>query len=382
MHLRSSSSPVRFLVLGLILTLAVPQSWSQAAQEPVYKRAQKGRKYPPPPPLPGQEPPVQAQTAPQPDAPQQEAAPVPPAPNQPGSTVQVPAQQGQATRRGRNDEYIFTSEVEEVSLQATVVDARNRLVTDLSKEAFTVYENGVPQAITGFERRDVPVSLGILIDNSGSMREKRPHVNAAALNLVRSSNPRDEVFVVNFADEPYLDQDFTNNVQLLKEALENLSARGGTGLYDAVIAAADHLAKSGKYTRKVLLVVTDGEDNASRQTLEQAVRRVQAENGPTIYAIGIMEGKRERRARRALEALSYQTGGMPFFPREPHEVEEIAQAVSRDIRNQYIIVYKPSESKAKGGYRTIKVEAKAKGYKDLQVRTRSGYFPGQERAAR
>src|SRR5438445_782110 len=149
------------------------------------------------------------------------------------------------------------------------------MITNLEKGAFTVLEDGKPQAITSFRHEDIPVAMAVVIDNSGSMREKRQKVNQAALNLVRSSNPQDQVFIVNFNDEYYLDQDFTADINRLKEALEKIEARGGTALYDAVVASADHLKRNTKLERKVLFVVTDGEDNASRESLEQAVRRWQ-----------------------------------------------------------------------------------------------------------
>ena len=150
---------------------------------------------------------------------QQEGPPPAPAPNQPGDTVQVPAPQGQAPAAQHDDVYVFKKEVDEVTLHATVVDDRNRLITNLAKGDFNVFEDGKPQKITSFRNEDIPVALGIVIDNSGSMREKRPQVNAAALNLVRSSNPQDKVFVVNFNEEYFLDQDYTGSIPKLKDAL-------------------------------------------------------------------------------------------------------------------------------------------------------------------
>ncbi len=270
--------------------------------------------------------------------------------------------------------------MQNVVLHATVVDDKQHLVMNLSKDAFTVYEDGQPQRIIAFHHEDIPVALGIVIDNSGSMRDKRPKVNQAAINLVKASNPNDEVFVVNFNDEYYLDQDFTSHVDLLKDALDRIEARGGTALYDAIVASADHL-KSARLEKKVLLVVTDGEDNASRESLEQAIRRLQADNGPTVYTIGLLGDEHARRAKRALQAVAEQTGGVAFFPKELSEVDEISQEVAHDIRNQYTLVYKPTIPQSRGGYRTIKVEAHAKGYKNLSVRTRSGYYASQERAA-
>ena len=290
--------------------------------------------------------------------------------------------QGQEPSREEGGVYVFKTRVEEVVLHATVIDDKHRLVTGLTKNDFQVFEDGAPQQITSFRREDIPVALGVVIDNSGSMRDKRPQVNQAAINLVRASNPQDEVFIVNFNDEYYLDQDFTSQVPQLKEALDRIESRGGTALYDAVVASADHLKKNGRLDKKVLLVVTDGEDNASRESLEQAIRRLQAENGPTVYTVGILGSEKQRRARRALTEMAEQTGGVAFFPKDLGEVDSITQAVAHDIRNQYTIGYRPSNSRAQGGYRTIKVDARAPGYKHLQVRTRSGYYPGQERAAK
>jgi VWFA-related protein len=206
-------------------------------------------------------------------------------------------------------------------------------------------------------------------------------VNQAAINLVRASNPRDEVFIVNFNDEYYLDQDFTADLGRLKEGMEKIDSRGGTALYDAVVASADHLKRGAKLDKRVLLVVTDGEDNASRESLEQAIRRLQKENGPTVYTIGLLGGERQKRARRALSALAENTGGISYFPKDLSEVDDISREVAHDIRNQYIIGYKPSNGKQDTGYRTVRVEAKAPGHGKLFVRTKTGYYSGQERAS-
>jgi Ca-activated chloride channel homolog len=316
---------------------------------------------------------VQGQSAP-------DTAQAPDTQAQPAKPDQQSAGQDQAPS---NDSgvFVFKKEVEEVILHATVVDDKQRLITNLDKNAFSVLENGQPQTITSFRHEDVPVAMGIVIDDSGSMREKRDKVNKAALNLVRSSNPQDQVFVVNFSDEYYLDQDFTSDIRKLQTALEKVDSRGGTALYDALVASADHLKKSSRLQKKVLFVVTDGEDNASSENLEQAIRRLQAENGPTVYAIGLLGEEKQRRARRALQTISERTGGIVFLPRTLDEVDEISRSVAHDIRNQYTIGYKPTTPKSAGGYRTIHVDARAKGFGKLTVRTRSGYFAGQEQAS-
>src|SRR5579864_8253474 len=278
--------------------------------------------------------------------------------------------------------FVFRKDVDEVMLHASVIDDKQHIVTTLDRNAFTVFEDGKPQNIISFHHEDIPVSIGIIIDNSGSMREKRNKVNQAALNLVRASNPKDEVFVVNFNDEYYLDQDFTNNLLKLKEALEKIDARGGTALYDALVASAEHLKRNARLEKKVLFVVTDGEDNASNETLEQAVKQLQEENGPSVYAIGILgDEEHPKRAKRALEIVAQRTGGIAFFPKTLDEVDEISRTVAHDIRNQYTIGYKPTNPKGAGGFRQIRVEAKVKGQRKLTVRTKTGYYAGTQASA-
>jgi len=278
--------------------------------------------------------------------------------------------------------FVFRKQVEEVLLHATVVDEKQHIVTSLDKGDFSVFEDGHPQIITSFRHEDIPVAMGIVVDNSGSMREKRQKVNAAALNLVRASNPDDEVFIVNFNDEYYLDQDFTANINKLKAGLEKIEARGGTALYDAVVASAEHLKKEAKLEKKVIFVVTDGDDNESAETLEQAVRRLQGDGGPTVYAIGILEKEEHpKHAKRALQIMSERTGGLAFFPQTLDEVDAISRTVAHDIRTQYTIGYKPTTPKTQGGYRQVKVDARAHNYGKLTVRTKSGYYAGSEPTA-
>jgi len=275
--------------------------------------------------------------------------------------------------------FVFKKEVEEVVLHATVVDNKQHIVTNLDKANFNVFEDGHPQTITSFRHEDIPVAMCIVIDNSGSMREKREKVNAAALNLVRASNPNDEVCVVNFNDEYYLDQDFTANINKLRQGLEKIETRGGTALYDAVVASANHLKTDAKLEKKVIFVVTDGDDNESTETFEQAVRSLQAENGPTVYAIGILEHEdHSRHAKRALQTMCEKTGGLAFLPKTLDEVDAISRTVAHDIRTQYTIGYKPTTPRAQGGYREVKVDAHGSRHEKLTVRTRSGYYAGQE----
>src|SRR6478609_2796878 len=309
-----------------------------------------------------------------------------PKPATPGSVPanQQPLEEGSVgvVTKDSKGGFTFISQVNEVTLSAVVLDSKRHLVTNLAPTNFAVFEDNQPQKITSFRREDIPVSLGIVVDNSGSMRTKRAAVTKAVLNLIQASNPQDEVFVVNFNDDPYLDQDFTNKIDVLREALDRVDSRGGTALYDAVIASADHLAKGAKKEKKVLLVITDGVDNESRESLASAIRKVQDDQGPIIYTIGILGDEPGiKRAKRALQSLSDQTGGVAIFPKDLAEVDEISQEVARDIRNQYSLTYKPTNPRSNGGYRKVKVEARAPGYKDLQVRTRDGYFADEKRTA-
>jgi VWFA-related protein len=387
MHLRNKLLIFVVPLLCLFVGLAAAQSaQGSQSQSPAYD-------VPSPDPQPANNtPPAAPAAAPAANAPISNAPaqqpqtnrPMPQVPNQPGDTVRVQSQpsQGQNPETTAGGGYLFRKNVQEVALHASVVDDRNHLITSLDKSAFTVYEDGQPQQITQFGRLDVPVALGIIIDNSGSMREKRQAVNDAAINLVKSSNPKDKVFVVNFNDEYWLDADFTGEIPKLQEALEKIEARGGTALYDAIVASAEHL-KSAPLEKKVLLVVTDGEDNASRETLEQAIRKLQTEDGPTVYTIGILGAdSHQKRAKRALQEIAEQTGGVAFFPRDLSEVDSITQSVARDIRNQYVIMYRSNIPKDAGHpWRAVKVEAHAPHFGKLTVRTKSGYYAGTERAA-
>ncbi len=275
-------------------------------------------------------------------------------------------------------QYRVKSDVNLVVLHATVVDERGRFVSDLRPENFRVFENKVEQKLDFAKREDVPVSMGLVIDNSGSMRDKRERVNTAAMTFVKTSNPQDEAFVVNFNDDFYLDtdKDFTSDVNELKEALERVDARGSTALYDALVGSLDHL-KKGHKDKRVLLVVTDGEDNASRKTLEATVHEAQ-QSDAVVYAIGLLgeENNRSRkRARKALEEIALATGGLAFFPEGVGDTEAICTQIAHDIRNQYSLGYYPTNPSRDGTFRAVQVDVLSpRGHGKLSVRTRNGYY--------
>ncbi len=282
--------------------------------------------------------------------------------------------------RKEGDGYVLRTDVEEVSLNCSVLDG-NRMVPDLKRESFQVFEDGVKQRIISFQHNDLPVSIALVVDNSGSMSRKRPSVNKSTLDLIEASNPQDEAFVVNFADEANIDQDFTSDINKLRKGLSYIEARGGTALYDAVAASADELATHARHPKQVIILITDGDDNASTLNLEQTIRKVRELSGPVIYSIGLLFGDEDmshsqvKDARKALEMLSTETGGMAFFPKNIEQIDQIAAEVARDIRNQYTIGYRSTKPTTEPGFRRVEVRAEGKGQGKLIVRTRTGYFP-------
>ncbi|HWG18889.1 MAG TPA: VWA domain-containing protein [Terracidiphilus sp.] len=321
-----------------------------------------------------------AQTTPRPQAPGQappltvDRDPV----RSPDGEAHAPGKKPGVEKEG--GQFIIHTEVEEVALNATVLDGNGHLVQDLKKDSFQVFEDGVRQNIISFQHTDLPVSIAMVVDNSGSMARKRPAVNKSALDLIEASNPNDEAFVVNFSDEAFIDQEFTTDINKLRDGLSHIESRGGTALYDAVAASADKLAADARHPKQVLVIITDGEDNASTLDLEQTIRKVQQLSGPVIYSIGLLFGDEMshaevRHARRALEMLSTETGGIAFFPKSMEQVDQIAAEVARDIRSQYTIGYHSTKPSTEPGFRRIQVNADAQGRSKLTVRTRTGYFP-------
>ena len=275
-----------------------------------------------------------------------------------------------------NPGFVFRSDARLVVLHATVVDADGHLVTDLPRSAFRVFEDGVEQVIKLFRREDAPVSLGLVIDSSGSMLRKREKVKAAALALVHASHPQDEVFIINFNERAWLDTGFTSDIARLKEGLGRGEPQGITAMRDAVRLALEHLWRQGERDKKVVLVVTDGEDNASAIGLKYLVRAAQ-QTGILIYTLGLLgEAGREAtaRAKDELDALTQATGGQSWYLDDVTQSEQVALEVARDIRNQYTLAYTPSNQALDGAYRRIKVTVA--GSQPLTVRTRTGYYAG------
>ena len=283
--------------------------------------------------------------------------------------------------------YTLKRTVDMVRLPVTIVDKKGNFIPELKETNFRVLENGAPQKISAFSNEDIPIAVGLVIDNSASMKSKRARVNAAALTFVQTSNPQDQMFVVNFNDEYYLDMDtdFTNDPKVMKAALERIDSRGGTALYDAILGSVYHMRKAAR-DKKVLLVITDGYDQDSRNTLAQTVRKLQKSN-TAIYAVGLFTKGDDspaeiRKGKKALLDLTQATGGEVSFPKTIEQVDDICRRIAQDIRDQYMIGYYPTNTAKDGTYRTVKVElVGVKGHGKLIVRARPGYYAPMAKAS-
>ena len=259
----------------------------------------------------------------------------------------------------------FRAETRLVVLHVSVEDGGGEPVGGLEQAAFTVYEDGARQPIALFRRDDVPVSMGLLIDNSGSMRQRRAQVESAALALAGASNPGDEIFVMNFADRPHLDVPLTRERQVLEARIARVDSIGGTALYDAVEAGTEAVG-AGTHDRRVLVVISDGRDNASQESFAGALMRAERAD-VAVFAIGLGD---DRHARHDLDRLTQRTGGAVLYPMD--DVKGAALDIARRIRTQYTVAYAPMKQALDGSYRTIKVSVGASGHP--RVRTRSGYW--------
>ena len=256
----------------------------------------------------------------------------------------------------------------EVQVPVSILDKEGRPVDGLKQEHFQVFEDKVLQTIKTFVHEDIPLSLGLVIDNSGSMRNKRERVNSSALAFVRESNPEDETFIINFDDSAYLEQDFTGSIGDLIDALENIDARGETALYDALYLAADKVTKDGKKDKKALLVITDGEDTASKYGINKVLEALRASK-VTLYAVGLLEEDDQRgglfkkapskKAKQDLEKFAEVTGGQAFFPKSLDEVEDLVKNIAHDLRNHYTLSYTPTNTNLDGTWREVTVKINA-----------------------
>jgi len=274
-----------------------------------------------------------------------------------------------------DSDYRVRTTTELVLLDVAAETSHGRTVSGLSKENFKVYEDGKLQPITSFNHDDHPVSIGLVVDQSGSMRPKQKEVLDAALAFVRGSNPQDEMFIVNFNDTVSLGlprgMSFTDNITYLQNAISSSRPEGRTALNDAVILALDHLA-TGTKERKAILVISDGGDNASLHREMEMLNKVD-EVQATIYTIGLFSDEDEDRNPGLLKRLAAVSGGETYLPSDPSQFGEILTHIASEIRTRYSIGYSPVRKGSGGGLRKIKVTVTDEKGGHLVVRTRTRY---------
>jgi VWFA-related protein len=287
-------------------------------------------------------------------------------------------------------DYKLRVDVELVQLPVSVVDKKGLPVLGLQQDHFSVYEDKVQQYISLFKQEDIPISVGLVVDASGSMANKLDRLHAAAMTFIRESNPDDETFIMSFGDFANLEQDFTKSTRKLNEALKGITARGNTALHDAVFLAAKHLNEKGFHEKKVLVVVSDGEDNQSRYKLKEVLEKVR-ESKIIIYTVGLLNsglpfsyyGLYGESGKKVLKEFADVTGGAAYFPKSVNNVEEICGSIARDLRSQYTIGYRPSNERLDGSWRKVQVRVNPpKKTPNVKVRTKQGYYAPLVREAR
>jgi Ca-activated chloride channel family protein len=293
--------------------------------------------------------------------------------------------QSNPSAQSNPDEYQISVNVGLVVLPVVVTNGKGKEISGLGEDSFHVYEDGRPQQISFFEPEDVPVTVGLVIDNSGSMRSKRPEVGAAAEEFARSSNPDDQMFVVNFNQRVSMGLPkgvpFTSDLQQLLDAVSETRAVGNTALYDGVAVALEHI-KAGTANRKTLIVISDGDDNASRTSLPTLLKQAEASN-TQIYTLGVFDEMFSgSHSGSVLKRLARATGGKAYFPDSPTQIAGICKQIAQNLRHQYTIGYVSSNPNPGGKYHTIRVTASGAGGGKLYVSTRAGYSaPSEQQSA-
>jgi Ca-activated chloride channel family protein len=267
--------------------------------------------------------------------------------------------------------------VDLVLVPVTVTDPMNRLVTGLEKEDFQVFENNNRQQIQSFASEDAPISIGIIFDLSGSMSSKLVRARESILQFIRTANPQDEFFVIGFNDRPELIEDFTSEIDNIEARLAPLRSEKRTALLDAIYFGVSKM-KEAHHQRRALLVVSDGGDNRSRYT-EGEVRSQVREADVEVYSIGIFDAyastPEEREGPMLLNTLAEETGGRLFRVDDVAEMSDIAEKISTELRNQYVIGYKPKDLTRDGKWRKVKVKINPpQGLPQLTVHARTGYY--------
>ena len=278
----------------------------------------------------------------------------------------------------QTSDFKISTDVNLVMLDVSARDAKGTYVSGLTKESFHVYEDDVEQKITEFSSEDMPVTVGLLMDDSGSMRQKRADVITAGLVFIGASNPKDQIFVVNFNDKVRVGLPetvpFTDNIKLLGTALSRDPAAGKTSLYDAVAWALGHLdAGNG---RKALLVVSDGGDNASQHNLKDVTQMIQASRA-TVYTVGLYDPDDPDRNPQVLRRFASASGGESFLPQEPAEITPVCRKIARDIRARYTVGYIPMHTSAGSQLHKVRLSAVGPNHEKISVRTRTSYLDRQ-----
>jgi Ca-activated chloride channel homolog len=320
--------------------------------------------------------------------------PRPPEPKQTPQREDARDKKGAQRRGAQADEQIVDQDgrividTDLVQLDVTVIDQNNTPIMSLKKEDFSVFEDKVKQTIESVKPEEVPVSFGLVIDTSGSMRSKLQTVSDAAVSLVKQMRMDDEAFVASFKAEPELVQDFTADRRELEDAISELYTSGGTALLDAIIATADYAQEKGKQRRKALVVVSDGlEKNSSVK--EKDVMEAIKENEVQVYLVGFIDEDMEekslfgkspaKKAKDLLSRIADDSGGQAYFPKDISEIPAIAAQIAKDLRTQYVISYYPSNEKRDGTFRTVQVNVNSQGSRKLIARTRRGYYARNEK---
>jgi VWFA-related protein len=297
-------------------------------------------------------------------------------------------QGAQADEQVMDKDGVIKVDTDLVLLDVSVIDQNNNPIMNLKKEDFSIYEDKVKQAVESVSREEVPVSFGMVIDTSGSMRSKLQTVSDAAVSLIKQMRSDDEAFVASFKAEPELVQDFTADRRELEDAVSELYTSGGTALLDAIIATADYAQEKGKRRRKALVVISDGlEKNSSVK--EKEVMEAIKEDEVQVYLVGFIDEENEekslfgkspaKKAKDLLSRIADDSGGHAYFPRDISEIPAIAAQIAKDLRTQYVVSYYPSNEKRDGTFRTVQVSVNSQGSRKLIARTRRGYYARNEK---
>jgi Ca-activated chloride channel family protein len=320
--------------------------------------------------------------------------PRPPEPKQAPQRQDARDKKGERRQSAQADEQVIDRDntikefTDLVLLDVTVVDQNNTAVMNLKKEDFIVFEDKVKQTIDNVSREEVPVSFGLVIDTSGSMRAKLQTVSDASVSLIKQMRVDDEAFVASFKAEPELVQDFTTDRRELEDAISELYTSGGTALLDAIIATADYAQEKGKRRRKALVVISDGlEKNSSVK--EKEVMEAIKEDEVQVYLVGFIDEEMEekslfgkspaKKAKELLSRIADDSGGKAYFPKDISEIPAIAAQIAKDLRTQYVVSYYPSNDKRDGTFRNIQVSVNSQGGRKLIARTRRGYYARNEK---